>query len=1106
MAVVVSFVGKWDGKDVERAQREIGKFSDQSSSRFGGFAKKAGVAFAAVGAAAGAAAVGVGVAAGKMAIQFDTAMTKIQSLVGLTADEVDGMKSSVLALSGQTAKSPEELADALFVVTSAGLRGKDAMDALEFSAKAGAAGLGETADIARSVAGALSAYGSDTLSAAAATDQIVATARAGNFETSQFAGALGRVLPFANQAGAGLDQVGGAVALLTRVNGDAAQSVTQMNALFKAFVTPTAEAQKALAGVGLSAEDVRDKIAADGLPAALDMLDEKLGGNREQLGKMLGSSEAASAAFQILDADSQTIADTFGAVSDAAGMTNEAFDITAESTGFKLQESFQTVKNSLLELGDSLTPLADLFAEKFSQVSEVIDKLQPVMEPLVSVLMEVGDVLANLLLDALDALIPAVLPIVKIFGDLVRRIGPLLSKILGKVADVLVKVLDAVVPLLGPLMDLVFGILDAAWPIIETVIDVFLILVDAITPLLDAVMALLTPLGELIEVGLKAIMPVIKPLLPVIEALAVVLGDVLVRAIGFIMAGLGGLIIAFSKLYPFILRNVTKPILDEFLKFAEDLVGAAATAFGWIPGLGDKLDTAKEAIGTFRQNAVSALDGAADEIAEEGEKIGKGLIDQGVEAMTDPAALSRTRKAGKTAGFALADGMRIGIQNGQIPVQAASRDLVYTADAAARKAGEIRSPSKLFEKIGSALSEGLEKGLKDRKQKVADQARQTVQAAIEAAQSAVQEFEDYRDSVKESLVGLLDLGQAYDDYVARQKAVSDTLAELTKYQSQIQGEATDDQKTKLKELQGAYQEAQTAAAEGAGSIVEEFIQQGERIRDFNANLQKLLAAGLSKRAFDAIRGMTLERGSELASALIDGNIAENARRVSEVYDQVGEMGYQTGQQASSEFLASGVLLATKTLEGIIREFLPAGRKRRELLQAVKSLNDSIKFEPKYIDIVTRRYEVGQPPPTVSGQAAVAASLPGGPAANADVASQFSQAVLDNAARLNAAAAAGQDVTRLGFTAADWSNLAALEAANIAALATGGIVLGPTLALIGEAGPEAVIPLSGRNAPTGMTMNVTVNAGIGTDGAEVGRQIVDALKSYERRNGRVYASA
>jgi hypothetical protein len=78
--------------------------------------------------------------------------------------------------------------------------------------------------------------------------------------------------------------------------------------------------------------------------------------------------------------------------------------------------------------------------------------------------------------------------------------------------------------------------------------------------------------------------------------------------------------------------------------------------------------------------------------------------------------------------------------------------------------------------------------------------------------------------------------------------------------------------------------------------------------------------------------------------------------------------------------------------------------------------------------------------------------------------------------------------------------------NVPKLAKGGIVTGPTLAMIGEAGPEAVVPLSGRNAGMGTVYNINVNAGMGTDGAQVGREIVDAIKRYERTSGPVFASA
>lgn len=73
------------------------------------------------------------------------------------------------------------------------------------------------------------------------------------------------------------------------------------------------------------------------------------------------------------------------------------------------------------------------------------------------------------------------------------------------------------------------------------------------------------------------------------------------------------------------------------------------------------------------------------------------------------------------------------------------------------------------------------------------------------------------------------------------------------------------------------------------------------------------------------------------------------------------------------------------------------------------------------------------------------------------------------------------------------------------LATGGIVTGPTTALIGEAGPEAVIPLD-RLGSMGGNFYITVNAGMGTDGADVGAKIVDAIKRYERRSGRVFVAA
>ena len=67
-------------------------------------------------------------------------------------------------------------------------------------------------------------------------------------------------------------------------------------------------------------------------------------------------------------------------------------------------------------------------------------------------------------------------------------------------------------------------------------------------------------------------------------------------------------------------------------------------------------------------------------------------------------------------------------------------------------------------------------------------------------------------------------------------------------------------------------------------------------------------------------------------------------------------------------------------------------------------------------------------------------------------------------------------------------------------AQGGIVTSPMMGMVGEAGSEAIIPLDRLGEFGGQTINIVINAGIGTDASAVGDQIVDVLQRYNRRNG------
>jgi hypothetical protein len=92
------------------------------------------------------------------------------------------------------------------------------------------------------------------------------------------------------------------------------------------------------------------------------------------------------------------------------------------------------------------------------------------------------------------------------------------------------------------------------------------------------------------------------------------------------------------------------------------------------------------------------------------------------------------------------------------------------------------------------------------------------------------------------------------------------------------------------------------------------------------------------------------------------------------------------------------------------------------------------------------------------------------------------------------------VGALGFTVPSWVPLGlggkTFEVPDIPVLGDGGIVTGPTLALIGERGPEAVIPLNGsNNGMGGNTINITVTSADPN-------AVVSALQRYVRMSGPV----
>jgi TP901 family phage tail tape measure protein len=294
-----------------------------------------------------------GAAAVKVGFEFDEALSKIVGLVGESREQVDEWRKAILKLAPAVGKGPGELADALFFITSAGFKGAKALDILESSARAAAGGLGDTAVVADAVTNALAAYAKAGLEAGDATDTLVAAIQAAKVEASALAPQLGRILPLSAELGISFAETAGALALLTKQSGDAAQATVGLRGILSKLVKPSEQGKKALADIGLTIDDLVRSIQEQGLVAALRDLETRFKGNRELMGKVFEDIEGLLGVYVLLGTDIAVVNDVQAIMENRLGATDRA--MAAQVGGvLDARQAWAAFNVALILVGDAL--------------------------------------------------------------------------------------------------------------------------------------------------------------------------------------------------------------------------------------------------------------------------------------------------------------------------------------------------------------------------------------------------------------------------------------------------------------------------------------------------------------------------------------------------------------------------------------------------------------------------------------------------------------------------------------------------------------------------------------------------------------------------------
>jgi len=328
----------------------------------------------------------------------------------------------------------------------------------------------------------------------------------------------------------------------------------------------------------------------------------------------------------------------------------------------------------------------------------------------------------------------------------------------------------------------------------------------------------------------------------------------------------------------------------------------------------------------------------------------------------------------------------------------------------------------------------------------------------------------------------------------------------------------------LKEEMDAEAQALKRIGNETGSLIaNELVLQANKSKAFADKIRTLISMGLRGKQLEDVVNAGVDAGSQIADALIMSG-SNTIQSSVEIYDELKNLSKNLGDELVPYFDQTGILLAEAMLSSLEYKLknidkILAGKTGKQIKDWIDGLDDMLSDEArKTADIITETGQ-GTPqyvPPTYVPPTTLPTTLPTLEVAavkrTAELIAEF-----DKSVKANINASQGFDTaTASAISQADVDYLRSLQEQRAfldsmgfmgigTPMATGGIVTAPTLALVGEAGAEAVIPLSKLGSMGGSTYNISVSAGMGADGTSIGAQIVEQIKRYEKSNGKRWRS-
>lgn len=330
---------------------EFGKFGNRSKETF----KQFGVGIATMGVGlAGLAILGSTITDAQ---EFGKAIDLVRTEVDEAAFSQESMKDITIDLGKQFGKLPADEAKALYKAVALGANTAEKATSLMTAAnQLAVAGNSELTVTMDALGGSLNAYHLQADDAGMVSDAFFTAMKGGNTTVQDLAASVGRVSAGANAMGISVQEVLGAVGVMTNKGIQASEAVSYLHGALANISHPSHDAMVEAKRLGIAFNDLAVK-KAGGLVPFLHSITDNAKLNASSLNKLFTSVEGSSA-MSMLAGDMGSVDAMMKEMNGNTGATKKGFDIMAQGMSFqtdKLKANFSALK---IRIGEFLEPIA----------------------------------------------------------------------------------------------------------------------------------------------------------------------------------------------------------------------------------------------------------------------------------------------------------------------------------------------------------------------------------------------------------------------------------------------------------------------------------------------------------------------------------------------------------------------------------------------------------------------------------------------------------------------------------------------------------------------------------------------------------------------------